>query len=284
MITIKNKCLTVDISEKGAEIKRILGKNGTDFLWDGKNDAWDETAPILFPICGGLKDDTYIFEGKKYKIQKHGFIRDKIFSVVKTEKDYAELLFCSDDETKKIYPFDFAFYAIYKLEDNALHVSYKVENIGKKNMFFSVGAHEGYGCPDGLKHVSITFEKKENLDSFCVDGVLLANKTVRVLENSDTLFLKDEYFEIDSLIFKHINSRKLTLNYDNSTRRITVDFPEHDFLLLWSVPGAKFICVEPWCGMSDSVDTDQNLTTKEGIVLIESGKTRTLSHTITFDE
>ena len=42
-------------------------------------------------------------------------------------------------------------------------------------------------------------------------------------------------------------------------------------MLLWTVPGADYICIEPWCGITDNVNTNKQLCEKEGIEKIEKG-------------
>ena len=54
MITLKNDSLTVQIAELGAEIKSVI-YNDTEYMWNGRAEVWANTAPIMFPICGGLK-------------------------------------------------------------------------------------------------------------------------------------------------------------------------------------------------------------------------------------
>ena len=66
MVTLKSDKLTVQISEKGAEIQSVTSNNGTEFMWCGDENVWAGRAPILFPICGGLKEDKFIYEGKEY--------------------------------------------------------------------------------------------------------------------------------------------------------------------------------------------------------------------------
>ena len=74
MITLKNSMMTVDIDTNGAEIRRII-VNGEDRLWNGDPAVWHGTAPVLFPMCGGLRDDKFTHCGKEYTLQKHGFAR-----------------------------------------------------------------------------------------------------------------------------------------------------------------------------------------------------------------
>lgn len=283
-ITVKNDFLTVDISTLGAEIQRVQGKAGTEFLWNGDKTVWDGRAPILFPICGGLKDDKYVFAGKEYTMYKHGFIKNKHFTVHKAEDTKAELVCYSDEETRKEYPFVFAFWVIFELHGNSLTVSYKVENKSENTMYFSVGAHEAYACPDGIERYSVVFEKEETLDSYILDGNLLENRTVRVMEHDTEFPLKYEYFKVDALVFKHIQSRRVTLVHKDSSKKVTVSFPGHDYFLLWTKPTGRYICIEPWCGIPDGVDSGFDFVHKEGILSLDAGKTYTAEHTITFEE
>lgn len=283
-VTLSNEFLTVDISTLGAEIQRITGKGGTEFLWNGDEAVWNGRAPVLFPICGGLKDDKYVLDGKEYTLRKHGFIKNKIFTVAKSEAEYAELVCFSDEETKREFPFDFAFRVIFELKANSLSVSFKVENQNDKTMYFSVGAHEAYACPDGIENYSVVFEKNETLNSYLLDGNLLKDNYKCVMENGTEFPLKYEYFKVDALVFKHINSEKVMLIHKNSAKKVTLSFPEHDFFLLWTKPTGKYICLEPWCGIPDGTDSEFDFVNKEGILSLEAGKTYTAAHTMTFEE
>ena len=80
MITIKNEFITASINELGAELRSLIA-NGKEYIWEGKPEVWAGACPLMFPICGGLKDDKYIFEGKEYTLEKHGYARFKTFSV-----------------------------------------------------------------------------------------------------------------------------------------------------------------------------------------------------------
>ena len=64
MITIKNEHITASFATLGAELKSFV-YNGVEYIWPGSEKSWKGSAPILFPICSGLKDDTYYLDGKK---------------------------------------------------------------------------------------------------------------------------------------------------------------------------------------------------------------------------
>ena len=32
-------------------------------MWDANPDVWSMSAPVMFPVCGCLRDDKFIYEG-----------------------------------------------------------------------------------------------------------------------------------------------------------------------------------------------------------------------------
>ena len=281
IITIKNDELEVSISSTGAEIQKVTGGN-TDFLWNGDSKVWSGRSPLLFPICGGLKDDKFILEGKEYTLQKHGYIRFMEFETEYISENEVTLLSKSNEYTKNQYPFDYEFRAKFSLCGNTLSVSYNIKNKSDKKMYFSVGAHEAYACPEGIEEYSVVFDKEVTLDSCVLNGNLLEDNTKRIIENSKELPLKYEYFKVDALVFKNIQAKKVCLVHNNSSKKVTLEFPRHDYFLLWTKPDAKYICLEPWCGIPDSVDSDYDITKKEGIIALDNEIEYT--HKITFEE
>lgn len=281
-IIIKSDVLEVEISSFGAEIQSVKNKNGIEFMWCGDEKIWGEKAPILFPICGGLKEGKYIFKDKEYSIPKHGFAKLMNFNVESATNNSAVFLLKSNDETLKSYPFEFELRICYKLVGNKLDINCNVKNMKSEPMYFSQGAHEGYSCPEGIDEYDVIFEKAETLDTYKVNGNLITYQTERVLENGTLLPMKTEYFEKDALIFKKTESKSVTLSHRGGTRCIKVTFPDYPCLLFWTKPGAKYLCIEPWCGMADIEGSSFDFTEKEGIVCIEGNGEKTLFHSIQF--
>lgn len=280
IIEITNGQLSVGIDTRGSELMYIKGCNGTDYLWNGDPTVWSSRAPILFPICGGLKEDRYIFKGKEYVLPKHGFARKTEFVGKRVSDTKAEFVLKSNADTLQAFPFAFKLTITYELIGNKLKVTNKVENPADETMYFSIGAHEGYACPEGIEAYEIRFDEKQTLDSYILDGNLLENNSHRIIENSDRLPLKEEYFAVDAQVFKNIKFSKATLARIGSDKKVTVEFDKAQYFLLWTKPNAKYICLEPWCGVQDIVGSDFDLTQKEGIIALDSGKTYTFAHTI----
>ena len=147
-IIIENENLRVAIQPKGAELDSIVHKQTQlEYLWQGDVVFWGKKSPILFPIVGTLKDNSYSYEGKNYTLTRHGFARDRVFIIEKQTDDAATFLLKSDAESLKIYPFDFEFRLHYALKDNTLSVSYDVKNTMQGDMYFSVGGHPAFRLP-----------------------------------------------------------------------------------------------------------------------------------------
>lgn len=278
-IKISNGEITAVISTRGAELKSVV-KNGREFIWEGDPNVWAGQAPLLFPICGGLKDDKYVLGGNEYTLEKHGFARFKEFSVESREENKATFLLREDGETLKKFPFRFELRVTYTLNGGTVEVDYSVKNCDEKEMFFSIGAHEGYACPEGIEEYSIIFEKEEELSCHPLNGNLLEHSTYDVGRNSRELPLKYSFFAIDALTFLNLKSRKATLRHNPTGRTVDVEFNGFDYMFVWTKPNGKYICIEPWCGIPDFVDSDFDITKKTGINSVKPGSVFERTHKI----
>ncbi|MBQ2614539.1 MAG: aldose 1-epimerase family protein [Clostridia bacterium] len=280
-LILSNDCIKATLSTKGAELISVI-KNGEEKIWQGDPSFWAGQAPLLFPICGGLKDDKFVFENQEYTLQKHGYARFCEFEVEDSGENRVVFLLHSDEESRKQFPFDYELRVIYTLEGSNLLVSYQVTNLTDKEMYFSIGAHEGYSCPEGIEEYSVIFEQEENLDSNILNGNLLEYETINVGKNTRELPLRYEYFAVDALVFLGLKSRKVTLKHRATGKCVGLDFSDAEYFLLWTKPGAKYICLEPWWGIQDFVDSNYDLTQKRGIVRLAPHATTTKEHTILF--
>jgi len=110
MFQISNHHLQVKISAIGAELQSIVHHaTKLEYLWDGDPAFWGKKSPVLFPVVGGLKNNEYRYQHKTYQMGRHGFAREREFTV-KNQTD-TSILFAleSDHNTRLAYPFDFVF-------------------------------------------------------------------------------------------------------------------------------------------------------------------------------
>lgn len=280
---IKNSGLTVEISSFGAELQSVK-KQGVEYLWNGDPAVWAGRAPVLFPICGSLKEGKYEYQGKEYFLGQHGFASRCNFEIEHLSEDKAVFLLKSTEETKNSYPFDFELRVCYTLVEHAIAVTYFIANQTDGEMYFSIGAHEGYLCPEGIEGYTLCFDQKEDLFHTEVCDSLLSRSTKLYGRAVDHLPLKYNYFNEDALVFLQLKSRAVTLK--NGSRQIRVDFEGFDSLLIWTEANkyGKYICIEPWHGMPDFVDSASDFTQKPGIYRLGKGESAELRHMITLEK
>lgn len=282
--TIKNNHISVSILHKGAELCSIKSKEGIEFIWEADENYWPRHAPILFPIVGKLKDFSYQHKRSKYSLPQHGFARDKNFFLKSVSDDFVVFYLNSDVETQSSYPFEFELLVSYGLIKNKLIIEYKVSNFGAEPMPFSIGAHPGFRCPilpsEKMDDYQLIFEKKENLKRHLLEGGLFSGETASYLENSSKINLTESTFIQDAIVFEQVQSKFIQLKSTKSNHSVKVGIEGFPYLGLWSKPGAPFVCIEPWFGKADSVDSNGILIEKEGIILLEPQKEFSCSYSI----
>lgn len=281
MTVLDNGIIRAEIVEKGAEIRRLT-VNGEERFYDGNPEFWTGVAPVLFPICGGLKNGIYTHNGNTYEMPKHGFAKKSIFEVEESCGTKATFLLKSNQDTLAVFPWEFEFRIKYSLHGSSLKVGYEVKNLSDNTMYMSLGSHEAYACPEGVEDYDVIFEKKETLKAFKLDGADLTRNYDIVLYESDTLPLYNKYFEIDGLILTDIKSRFVTLRNRKNGKSVSVEFPGCDYLLLWTKPGAPYLCIEPWAGIPSFPDEGSEISEKEGINPVKAKECFNLSHQIYF--
>ncbi|WP_372755334.1 aldose 1-epimerase family protein [Mariniflexile sp.] len=288
MITLENSQLKIMVNAIGAELSKITSvKNETEFMWDANPNVWGSFAPNLFPIIGALKNDTYFFEGNAYKLPKHGMVRNND-AVILHERTTNSLKFKLNysEDSLKIYPFKFEFYITYTLNNNSIEVQHTVKNIDKKPLYFSVGGHPAFKCPvfenEVYEDYSLEFEYIENSETHLInmDNGLISKNTKPILSNTNTLPLTHDMFNDDALIFKDLKSKKVTLKSKTHGNILSVSYQDFPYLGIWAKPTGDYVCIEPWLGIADNDDTNQDFTTKEGILKLDAGNTFKASYSI----
>ncbi len=291
MQTIKNNFLQISVKETGAELCSIKSiKSNKEYVWDGNPDVWAAHAPNLFPIIGCLKGDGFLHRGQEYNCPKHGFFR-KNNNVALVEKTADSLAFGLkySKESLKIYPFKFEITISYILEENKLLVEHKVVNHGDEEMLFSQGGHPGFRCPvnegESYDDYYLEFEKPETGPTWRVlKNGLIDKEPIPFFDNTAILNLHPHLFDDDALVFKNLNSSRVSLKSNKSQQVLTMSFEDFPNLGIWAKPNANFICIEPWIGIADSVDSDRNFETKEGLIKLPANEQFSATYSITIEE
>ncbi|OQP45446.1 aldose epimerase [Niastella yeongjuensis] len=287
MFTIENNQIKAVINAKGAELTQLIHKeHQLDYMWGGDPAVWGKHSPVLFPIVGSLKNNTYYYNGQAYQLPRHGFARDKQFAVESQSADTITFLLRNDAETATVYPFAFEFRIKYSLVDNSLAVAYEVVNTGDADMYFSVGAHPAFKIPlvPGTDYTDyyLQFNQAETAPRWPIspDG-LIEQTPLPLLQNSNRLNLTKDLFQKDALVLKGMSSTIVTLGSGKTPHGFRFDYPGFPFLGIWAAKNADFVCVEPWCGIADSVATNQQLQDKEGVNKLVADESFSRSWTVT---
>jgi len=273
MIILQNDILRAAIAARGAELQGLINKStGLEYMWSGDAAFWGKHSPVLFPIVGGLKKDTYYYNGNAYQLPRHGFAREREFTAMQVSDTEALFILQQDEQTLAVYPFAFELGLRYKLQGNTLSCTYEVHNPADKDLLFSVGAHPAFAVPlvkgTNYNDYWLQFNAEENLQRWKLDNGLVASHAEPLALDNNRLPLNPSLFYEDAIVLKQLQSNRITLGCDAHQHGIHFNFTEFPFFGIWAAKNAPFVCLEPWCGIADSVDHDQQLIHKEGINIL----------------
>ena len=276
MITIQNDKLRATFNNLGAELVSLINiETGKEIMWSGNPDFWSGISPVLFPIIGALKNEQYIFENQTYELPRHGFARRRIFAVKESSENEVVFELPSDEESLKIYPFQFSLEIKYTLAANKLTVDYLVKNLSQKQMYFSLGAHPGFAIDteNGLNYndYEIAFSNDDELQIHPLADNLISNQTQTIDLENKVLPLSYELFSKDALVMTNMRSKELILRNNKNHHKVIFTFSNFPYFGVWAAKNADFVCLEPWQGIADLENHNQQLTEKFGILRLEKG-------------
>jgi galactose mutarotase-like enzyme len=216
----------------------------------------------------------YFYNDQAYTLSQHGFARNMHFDIIHQTNTDAHFELKANDETKKNFPFDFILRLKYSLQENNLSVQYEVLNNTSDVLYFSIGMHPGFKVPlfenERYEDYYIECNEIEQASRYLISGGLISNTQEKVFDASKTLALHKDLFDRDALVFKNLASSALSIKSKNHAHGLTLEAKDFPYYGIWAQPKAEFVCLEPWCGIADSVDTDQQLINKEGIIELPS--------------
>ncbi len=272
--TLSHKNWQAIISSRGAELQSLSNTDtGEEYLWQGDPAVWDGRAPILFPVIGRLKGEGIEINGKRFPLSKHGFARQCEFEVVEQTADRLSLQLNANEQSKAVYPYDFSLIVSFDLLDATIAISYKVINNGEDKMFFTIGSHPAIRLPledSNLEDYCIELSEPETLQRFILQEGLTPTEGVDFLDNEQSIPLTKTLFDQDALIFKNINSRKISIKHKTTGIRASVLTGGAPHLGIWAKPDAAYVCIEPWFGYDDPINASGKIEQKPGMISLES--------------
>jgi len=284
MIEIGSGALSATINPLGAELTHLRDAQGNELMSDGDPAFWTGRAPLLFPVVGALVGDSYRLDGHDYPLPSHGFARRKAFTLVDHAADRAWFRLSDDDETRAAYPFAFALDAEFVITGATLTMAITLVNRGDRAMPASFGFHPAFAWPlpygGARKDHRIVFEHEEPQPLARLQGKLIGPIDRETPVEGDTLWLRDDLFEQDALVWTAPESRALRYGTPDG-RQLEIGFPDMPTLAVWTKPGARFICIEPWQGHADPAGFNGEIWDKPGMLRLEPGERRAFAMTVT---
>lgn len=184
--------------------------------------------PILFPFSGALKDGTLVASGTQ--MPQHGFAREKAWDVVSQSESEMVLGLSDDEATRAVYPWPFRLTYTVRALDRGVEVVLTARNLGDSPMPTSPGWHPYFPLPveakpefatsvEGAGGGTVTNDREINF------GVPSPPGSKLMFQLPGTGFLEMEYSE------------------------------SMEHLQIWSLPRGAFVCVEPWDGGVNDINT-----------------------------
>jgi len=275
LVNLRSEQLCADIDPTGAQLFALRDSDGRDLLWNGDPAVWAGRAPVLFPIVGVLAGGNYRLGAKSYSLPRHGFARNRVFSVESSNPTAAVFRLSEDDETLRVYPFRFNLDMQFKLSGPMLSVTATIHNRGDEAMPASFGFHPAFRWPlsqdqaRAAHFIEFASDEPDAVRRLDAAGLLTPERHPTPIVQR-RLMLKDELFEADALILDRIRSRSVVYGAEAGPR-LLVRFADAPYLGIWSKPGAQFVCIEPWHGISDASGFSGDFREKLGMNLIAPG-------------
>jgi galactose mutarotase-like enzyme len=275
-VSIASGDLTAQIDPHGAQLSAFRTGERNDLLWNGDPKVWAGRAPLLFPIVGVLVGGVYRLGSKTYPLSRHGFARDKIFTLQNSTGSSAAFRLHADASTLSVYPFRFELDVLFQLSGATLSLDTTIRNLGETDMPASFGYHPAFRwpLPFGQSRAAhfIEFDQDEAAAVRRIDvtGLLTPVRHPTPVANR-RLELTDALFQNDVLIFDQLKSRSVSYGSGEGPR-LRIGFPDTPYLGVWTKPGAPFICIEPWHGITDPEGFAGDLSQKPGIRVLKAGE------------
>ena len=222
----------VILPEKGATVVSFQTSDTEVFYKDIENLESTERPrcgiPFLFPVFGRTPEDSV------YPMEIHGFGHTSVWSVLEEKEDELRLELNSNEETKRVYPFEFRVELVFTVKDGRLTIHQIYENKGETDMPFSFGFHPYFAV--NPTEVNVEVNAGFEMDMMTGQAVPCGEKLVQVVfaegaPETGAFFTQTR----EKAVLHRPDGKQIYMEFDKNFNR----------LVFWAVKGKAFICVEP---------------------------------------
>lgn len=273
---IANAHIALAVDELGGSMTHLCA-DGAEVLWQGDPTYWKGRAPHLFPIVGRLTEGRCTMEGEPCLLGLHGFFRTRPMALEDLQPDQLTLSQLWDSETLTQYPRRWRVMLRYGLCDSTVSITFRVENLDSRTMYFYYGAHPGFQVP--LEPGPVFTDCFLQFDPACkpdqltlTDQYFMSGEAVPFPLDQGRLPLRHDLFDRDAVILRDTGGA-VTLRAAHGRRQVTLRYPQMPYLAVWHTPrtDAPFVCLEPWCAVPARQDVVEELSEKEDITVLAPG-------------
>ena len=248
----------VILPEKGATVISLT-REGQEFLYrDPENlDSAERPRcgiPFLFPMFGRLKGGVYTWEGKPYAMEIHGFGHTSPWQVAEHTGDSLRCVLEANEDTMAVYPFRFRVELRFRVAEGGLTIGQRFENLGETAMPYHFGFHPYFRVEE------LDQARVETTAGVCFDYAV--GKPEPFGHGSVTVQIPENAPEAGAA-FMQVTGPTV-LHIPGEGRRVTMEQESYPQLVLWTLAGKPFLCVEPVNGTPDGFNTGAYLTLAPG--------------------
>ena len=203
--------------------------------------------PVLFPTAGKLPGDTYPVGRQPYTMPQHGFARRLPWVVRQEEKDLLVVGLKSSEETLKQFPWRFDAQLTFSLDGPQLTLDFDVENQDTRPLPVHLGFHPYFSVPQSAKAAaSVATDATRAWDNRL--GQVVPFTGLDLTASEVDLHLLD-HSEAGTTLHRGLGRRPVKLSWSLEFQRLVV----------WTLQGRDFVCVEPWTASAGALATGEKL-------------------------
>lgn len=217
-------------------------------------------VPVLFPFAGKVEGDRYELDGEQFRLTQHGFARTLPWEVVETAADEhgarLAMRLVANDATRAVFPRDFELRIDVVLRVGTLTLETTITNRDARPLPHAFGLHPYFRVVD-KDRASVETDATEGWEN--TKRQPLAVGTIDFTRDELDWHLFDH--TLPGTVLKRAPLRPLRLEW-------STDF---GVLVLWTLGGRNFVCVEPWVAPAGRFPTG------EGVAVVAPGASEQLS-------
>ncbi len=289
--TIENEFLKVDVNEMGAELFSLYSKvTKTEYLWQGDEAHWGDKAINLFPYIGRMVDKIYTYKGTTYPSRTHGLARYFPFALESRTENSLTFLLTDSEETKKEYPFSFAFRVTFLLEGYKLTIGYAVENTDTRTLICAFGGHPGFNVPFGKGNFEDYYleftQGVQPMHQLLSPKKFMANQTAPFpLVDGAKVPLTHELFADDAVILENAGTM-VALKSSKDNRYVSMQYDGFPFFGFWQAYAndTPYVCLEPWTSLPATDGEMTALENKKHMYHVPAGENASVAYSVEIHE